>query len=487
MARMVERPKWILYKHTNSYELIKAVALDVKNSCASDINNLERQRMQHRLEALNLYHTRNPQERPLDSINHRINTLEFFMFGYEDPQKRFIFSPLGNLFLSHINEPEKLKRIFTTMLWAVQFPHPANGTPDCFCLYPFRLLFQLMLDQRLEGKLYSTEYAYLVAFVKTVTATSYENLVQCILEFRALSNNKKAQLLQQDEHTYVNCIYEWQYYIQTLLSTIGILSLEEGEPLVKLSHPVKATSKSAPTSRTVRTGYATIATTIKPFIQVLSKQYSAYHIPLRLDDPDRMRLDIIKEIYSFYPIELLEAIGEQTDDLQIRLLELPKLIEKYSNNPNNDTSSLFEDVLVEGFNMFVNVEAKKFAGAGHTDIECLYITKRKKFAVEAKSTANKLLGINAGRLREHREEIGGEYTIVITPRYVPAAKRDIKGNPIVMILASTFGEYLYNHIHRDIREIDYEDFDRIIVSNLGSDISGLISNMTMEKFATRQS
>lgn len=487
MPRMVERPKWILYKHTNSYELIKAVALDVKNSCASDISNLERQRMQHRLEALNLYHTRNPQERPLDSINHRINTLEFFMFGYEDPQKRFIFSPLGNLFLSHINEPEKLKRIFTTMLWAVQFPHPANGTPDCFCLYPFRLLFQLMLDQRLEGKLYSTEYAYLVAFVKTVTATSYENLVQCILKFRALSNNKKAQLLQQDEHTYVNCIYEWQYYIQTLLSTVGILSLEEGEPLVKLSHPVKATSKSAPTSRIVRTGYATIATTIKPFIHVLSTQYSAYHIPLRLDDPDRMRLDIIKEIYSFYPIELLESIGEQTDDLQIRLLELPKLIEKYSNNPNNDTSSLFEDVLVEGFNMFVNVEAKKFAGAGHTDIECLYITKRKKFAVEAKSTANKLLGINAGRLREHREEIGGEYTIVITPRYVPAAKRDIKGNPIVMILASTFGEYLYNHIHRDIREIDYEDFDRIIVSNLGSDISGLISNMTMEKFATRQS
>ncbi len=487
MARMVERPKWILYKHTNSYELIKAVALDVKNSCASDISNLERQRMQHRLEALNLYHTRNPKDRPLDSINHRINTLEFFMFGYEDPQKRFIFSPLGNLFLSHINDPEKLKKIFTTMLWAVQFPHPANGTPDCFFLYPFRLLFQLMLDQRLEGKLYSTEYAYLVAFVKTLTATSYENLVQRILEFRALSNDRKAQLLQQDEHTYVNCIYEWQYYIQTLLSTIGILSLEEGEPLVKLSHPVKTTSKSAPTSRTVRTGYATISSTIKPFIQVLLKRYSAYQIPLRLDDRDRMRLDIIKEIYSFYPIELLEAIGEQTDDLQIRLLELPKLIEKYSNNPNNDTSSLFEDVLVEGFNMFVNVEAKKFAGAGHTDIECLYITKRKKFAVEAKSTANKLLGINAGRLREHREEIGGEYTIVITPRYVPAAKRDIKGNPIVMILASTFSEYLYNHIHRDIREIDYEDFDRIIVSNLGSDISGLISNMTMEKFATKQS
>ena len=407
MPRMVERPKWILYKHTNNYELIKAVALDVKNSCASDISNLERQRMQARLAALNLYHTRNPEKLPLDSINHRINTLEFFMFGYEDGEKRFIFSPLGNLFLSHINEEEKLKKIFSTMLWAIQFPHPANGTPDSFRLYPFRLLFKLMLDSRLEGRLYSTEYAYLVAFTEEVTPISYENLVQKILRFRSLSDAEKAELLLGDAHTYVNCIYEWQYYIQKLLETIGILTVEKGSPLVKLSHPVKSGSRSAPTSRTVCTGYASIAQAIKPFIETLLQRYSAFQAPARLNDPDRMRLDIIKEIYSFYPPELLEAIGEQIDDLQIRLLELPKLIETYSNNPNNDTSSLFEEVLVEGFNMFVNVEAKKFAGAGHTDIECLYITKRKKFAVEAKSTANKLLGINAGRLREHRDEIGG--------------------------------------------------------------------------------
>ena len=181
----------------------------------------------------------------------------------------------------------------------------------------------------------------------------------------------------------------------------------------------------------------------------------------------------------------MEEIGENKEEL--RLLELPRLIETYSNNPDNETAYLFENVLEEGFNMFVNVEARKIGGAGHTDIECLYITKRKKFAVEAKSTANRLLGINSGRLREHRQQIGGEYTIVITPRYVPAARRDINGNPIVIILASTFSEYLYNHIHHDIREIDYEDFDSIITNNLGTDISRLISEMTMRKFATQRS
>jgi type II restriction enzyme len=194
-------------------------------------------------------------------------------------------------------------------------------------------------------------------------------------------------------------------------------------------------------------------------------------------------MDVIKEIYSFYPDVLLVAIGEQDTEVS-RYLELPKLIEQYANNPENETAYLFENVLIDGFNMFYNVEAKGIGGAGHTDIECLYLTKRKKFAVESKSTANKLSGINVGRLREHREEIGGEYTIVVTPRYVPAAKRDIIGTPNVIVLASTFAEYLYNCIDNDVREIDYADFDNIIADNLGKDISHNISNLTLSKFAT---
>lgn len=485
MPIMVDREKWILYKHTSNYELIKAVALDVKNSCASNINDGERSKMQERLALLDLYKTRNPKERPLDSINHRINTLEFYMFGYEDDNKHFIFSPLGNLFLKHINDEEKLKKIFMTMLFAIQFQHKANGTPSSFQLYPFRLLMQLMMDERLERKLYHTEYACLVAFVQQVTPKSYETLVQDILGFRSLSREEKIEKLKSDEHTHVNCIYEWQYYTQKLLKTIGLVSVSVGDTMIKLFHPAKTNSKSNPTGRNVNSGYVTIATDMMPFVAKLLAEYSCYDVPLRLNDAYRMQMDIVKEIYSFYPKSLLEEIGEQIDELQVKLLELPKLIEEYSNNPENDTAYLFESVLAEGMNMFVNVEAKQIGGAGHTDIECLYITKRKKFAVEAKSTANKLSGINAGRLREHRNQIGGEYTIVITPRYVPATKRDIMGTPIVIILASTFSEYLYNHVHHDVREIDYEDFDSIIVNNLGQDISKLISNMTMKKFAVK--
>lgn len=483
MPIMVERNKWILYKHTSNYELIKAVALDVKNSCKTDISNTERERMQERLAALNMYRTRNPQARPLDSINHRINTLEFFMFGYEDDSdgKRFMFSPLGNLFLKHINDEDKLVKIFTTMLFAIQFQHPASGTDKEFQLFPFRLIFKLLQDNRLDGKLYNYEYSLLIAFVDSIDYSKYELLVEEILKLRNKSDDEIAAMYKSDEHTYVNAVYEWEYYTCRLLSTIGIIDVVKGDSICKLYHPTKTGSHSNPTGRTARNGYISLDKRIYDFVKILLSNYSFTQKPLKLDDPERMTLDVVKEIYSFYPPELMSEIGE-SDELS-SLLELPKLIEEYSNNPDNDTAYLFEEVLDQGFSMFYNVQTKRVGGAGHTDIECLYLTKKKKFAVESKSTANKLSGINVGRLREHREEIGGDYTIVITPRYVPAAKRDIKGSDVVIVLASTFAEYLYNHIFHEIREIDYADFDDIIVNHRGEDVSKYISNMTMEKFA----
>ena len=484
MPIMVERNKWILYKHTSNYELIKAVALDVKNRCKTDISDVERQRMQDRLAALNLYKTRNPNEKPLDAINHRINTLKYYMFGYEDDNgnsKKFMFSPLGNLFLKHINDEEKLTKIFIAMLFAIQFQHPSSGTDKEFQLYPFRLIFKLLCDERLDGKLYNYEYAQIIAFVNGMSNDKYEKLVNEILNLRSKSDEEIEQIYKSDEHTYVNAVYEWEYYTCKLLSLAGIFSITKGNLICKLYHPSKTGSNSKPTGRNAKNGYVELKQPVISFVQKMLNAYSFAQQPLKLDDSERMTLDIIKEIYSFYPQILMDEIGESNE--LSSLLELPKLIEEYSNNPENETAYLFEEVLEEGFSMFYNVETKRIGGAGHTDIECLYLTKKKKFAVESKSTANKLSGINVGRLREHREEIGGEYTIVITPRYVPAAKRDIRHTPIVIILATTFAEYLYNNIFNEIRDIDYADFDDIIVNHLGEDVSKHISNMTMEKFA----
>lgn len=213
-------------------------------------------------------------------------------------------------------------------------------------------------------------------------------MVEKILELRSKSDEEIEKLYKSDEHTYVNAVYEWEYYTCKLLSSVGIFDRVKGTPICKLYHPTKSGSHSKPTGRTARNGYVSLNNNIKNFVVTLMEKYSFLQKPLRLDDPERMTLDVVKEIYSFYPSELMREIGE-SDELS-SLLKLPKLIEEYSNNPENETAYLFEEVLDEGFSMFYNVETNRIGGAGHTDIECLYLTKKKKFAVESKSTANQI-------------------------------------------------------------------------------------------------
>ena len=482
MTHRIEDKKWILYRHTNNFDLIAAVAVNLKTLLKGGTSKEDKYNLIQRLKQLDYYKERNA-ELPLDSINHRINTLAYYMFGYKESKggkSRFLFSPLGNLFLKHLGNNSKSKYIFLTMLWGLQFKHPHGGSDDIFNLYPFRLIFKLLLDERLGCKLYVTEVAYLVVFTIESNNETYENLVNEILSFRKLTKVEIERMFKMNEHVYVNSVYEWDYYVTTLFESVGILNKENGENLFSLLH-----GKS--TKRYVKNTFVTINPELVDYCKKLQQQYPFNEIPISVYDENKMSDDVVKEIYSFYPQLLLEQISEFGEDLNIKLFELPKLIEKYADNEEGLQTSLFEDILEEGFNMFYNVTANKIAGAGNTDIECLYIPKKKKFAVEAKSTKNKLSNINSGRLTRHLERIGGQYTIVITPRYVPSVKYDIKNTKIVIITASTFSEYLYNNINNKNKQIDYSDFDNIIIDNLGKDVSHLISTLTLDKFGISNS
>lgn len=364
------------------------------------------------------------------------------------------------------------------MLWAVQYQHPHSSTDKDFQLYPFRLIYKLLSEQRLSYKLFAFEVAYSIVFVKEINNITYEKLVDELLTMRSLSDEKIALKFQEDRHAYVNAAYEWDYYVSNLFESAGVLNKKDGAIITKLQHG------NTNTFRKITKNEVSIPDQLKSFVLLLENEYSFLEKPLLLNDSERLKIDVIKEIYSFYPRVLLAELGEDTDGFKCELLNLPKLIEQYANNNEGVEAYLFEDALADGFNMFYNLEVEKIGGAGNTDLECLYIPKKKKFAVDAKSIKNKLSGINAGRLEGHREKIGGAYTIVVTPRYVPAVLQDIRTSPIVIIRANTFSEYLYNCIDNDVREIDYEEFDSIIINNLGKDISKKISDLTISKFAT---
>jgi hypothetical protein len=481
MTLRIDSKKWILYRHTTDFDKLVVLAEILKSYTKTGISKEDKTNLNLKLRELGLYNERNP-ELPLDAINHKINQLSYYMFGYQakvDGQDRFLFSPLGNLFLKNVRDKDKTAKIFLTMLWAVQYPHPHSRTDSEFQLYPFRLIYKLLSEPKLSNKLYAFEVAYSVVFVKEATQKTYNDLVNELLTLRSLSDEEIAQKFQEDRHAYVNSAYEWDYYVSTLFESAGVLNKENGVVITKLQHG------NTNTLRKITRNEVSIPENLKSLVRQLESEYSFLEKPLLLNDPERLKIDVIKEIYSFYPKTLLVEIGEAVDDFKFELLNLPKLIEQYANNNEGAEAYLFEDALTDGFNMFYNVEAEKVGGAGNTDLECLYIPKKKKFAVDAKSTKNKLSGVNAGRLEGHREKIGGAYTIVVTPRYVPAVLQDIRTSPIVIIRANTFSEYLYNCIDNDMREIDYEDFDNIIVNNLGKDISKNISDLTISRFATK--
>ncbi len=114
MTYRIERKKWILYRHTNNLDLITAVATNLKYFTKTSLKSEDKLNLLKKLQELDYYKERNP-ELPLDSINHRINTLTYYMFGYKDEvdgEKRFLFSPLGNLFLKNIDDFEKRRKIF---------------------------------------------------------------------------------------------------------------------------------------------------------------------------------------------------------------------------------------------------------------------------------------------------------------------------------------------------------------------------------------
>ena len=236
------KPHWVFKKHTNDIKKFIDCAIYLKDNNAA-VSQESKSNMLHFLQDSNLYKSRlKSGDEVLDAMNHRIDGLNYYMFGYSSKlngKKKFIFSPLGNLFLKHLGDKKKLEMIFATMLFAIQFPHPASRPSLNFSLYPFRLIFQLLLDSRLAGKLYNYELISFLIYVDKLNQDVYEELVAKILESRKLTSTEKLSNLKRNEHQIVKSVYEWQYYNAKLISSLGVITTVTGDESVKLYHPTK--------------------------------------------------------------------------------------------------------------------------------------------------------------------------------------------------------------------------------------------------------
>lgn len=490
-----KKDKWTIMKYVKDFDLIleyASVIRDLKARIDSDsiieINST--------MEELGIYVPRFGKP-SIDTTNFKICQIVYFLIAYKSNKgkKELVFSPLGNLLLDNRENAIKKAKIISTMLYGLPFSHPYNKMSFDFDLYPFRLVFKLLLDKRLNQKLYLDDLFYCVFWKKTIDTASYEELVKEIVKLRSLSYTERIAIYKSKlslEDTLANALHEAKYLFGQL-HTAGIVNINEGIDIDTLYHggfgrnlipdylPESELEKINRTGkRTFTTAYISIIDELIPYINTLLKNYDFSERPHDILEKLDME-DYILQLYNFYPNELIIELGLNQKRIS-NMLKLSNSINQLSKNQNIGDCYKFEIILMEAFNEFEDVVAKNIGGAGNTDIECIYLTLDEKFAVEAKSTNKKLASINAGRLQLHRKKIKAKYTIIVAPFYTPSVESDINNSMNVLITASSLANYLYQATIHTRDSISYEPLYNIVKENFGHNISSFVNDYVALKF-----
>lgn len=493
---------WIINKHINDINLLIVYAKILKENDSLDKSQVLE--FTEYLKKTGQYTPRwESRKINLTTALNKVSELCFYMFGYKsEKSNKFIFSPLGNLFLDEENDSNNRMYIFTAMLWSLQFKHPHNNTEEGFNLFPIRLLMKLLTDERLKNKLYTSEILYFLYFVKQVNELTYNSLIDEIISFRKLTDQEKIELMLDcpmgtqvnidrwgykiaTETWWANKTHEWDYYFRKVLEQMKIItSKNDNELLIKLEQG----QSTQPTFRSLNNNFIQLNPNLFQFVCELNKEYPYTEQPVQKSGI--LESEFKSEVYGFFPECLMDHIDVKPSFYQ-KVIKINSILKKPINQVKEDINTLsvqgenhkeFEIALAEGFNSFKDVKAERVGGAGKTDVECVYLPLSKSFAVEAKATKNSFGSLQIGRLNEHRKNIKGVYTILITPRYQPVVERDILNEQVVILKPSIFSEYLYNHLYR-YDEVSYDELHKIIEANLGKDISRIVSDITLSRFS----
>lgn len=486
--RTSKKNKWTLMKYIKDFDLMVLYAEYVREGKA----NISFEALEEILNGLEIDNVYNPRfgKPSVHTIFFKVCQIVYYMFGYKlkvngNITDRIVFSPLGNLLLDNKNDKKIVSRTFLCMLFGMPFTHPFNKMDSSFNIYPYRLIFKLLTDFRLDFKLYHDEIFYHVMFYKEIDNESYNELVNVILDFRKIPSNAKYELFTKskvEEDVLANALHEWNY-ASGVLQQAGILDWNQSDD----NHGVLIHGGGSGRRR-YKSDSVTIKKEIFEFVSILINNYCFDAKPQDLSKDLQLNSEYVIQLYNFYPTELIRELGidSKEQDKIISILKITEDINLYAKNSFKGDAYKFEDVLCDAFNYFSDVEAEKHASAGTTDIECIYNSSfdamSKKFDVEAKSTKNKLMTISAGRLRSHRVQIGSKYTIVVTPNYVNAVLEDIKETDTVLIRSGSFSNFLYQSISKNGRDISYMPIDEIVRNNLGQDITPLINKYVYENF-----
>lgn len=480
--------KWIFQKNVSSKDIIKSY-LDVLNEGSADIDYVL---VQQELRNRNIYRGRS-YTGSLSTMGVRFSQMCFYMFGYKI-NNTFIPSPMTSNLLDDECDIAKESNSLIN-LYSMQFPHPYSDTNNSFTLYVGRLIVKLLLDERIDKKLYIDEMIWFLPFIETIDEDIYEELIDSILEYRGLNYFQKKELFESVRNyddVFANTTHEVNYYFLRIFRGFGVLKIvpdssHNGGKVFKFHHGNGTTMRSdAYDSRKNISGYVMLSDEVADDAIKLNNSFSAFDKPTSMQTEGiNSKRDWLTAIYDTEPLGYLTCINGAAN----REREISDIVQTmvYASKYGSHDGREFENSLkpfMELFRETANVEI--ISGSGNTDLLCAMEDAADniyKINVDAKTRRAGLGEINARRLKNHLERHGSKFCIVVAPRFASGIAGDISGYRIVTVRADDFGSYCYKEC-KNSRDgfADFESIHQIIENNYGTDITESIRELITNRY-----
>lgn len=474
--------KWIFQKNISSKELIKAYLESLDS--IKDAKNKEK--LKNNLKYKKAYFGRS-ENGSLSTMGVRFSQMCFYMFGYKNKDNIFIPTQMTTNILKN---PNNIEKNILINLFSIQFPHPYSKTPLSFRIYAGRLILKLLIDLKIDKKLYIDEFIWFLPFIKTIDPNSYNELVNNILEYRALSYEKKKEMFESVDNfdeLFANCMHEIKYYFLNIFKQFGVLELVEdhlhnGGMLFSFQHGNTNTQRSDVIGKDF-SGYVCLKENLIECAEKLLSKYSPFELPETMGDDDvYSKEQWINDLYDIKPLNYMAEIMPEMFAKSSVVESLNTMVNaaKFGSVDGKDFENSLKPVF-ELFDKVVNVEI--ISGAGDTDLLCaveghpIY-----KMNVDGKSRSS-ITSMNVKRLIRHMGLHGSKYCIVVSPKFPRGAALDIKGEKVVGIRSDVLALYCSKECLSNPNYLaDYESIEAIIIKNMGRDISPYIEKLVNDRY-----
>lgn len=480
--------KWIMQKNVSSMDIIKAyIDVIVNENPQIDYDNVK-----NKLKSMSIYKGRSD-EGSISTMGVRFSQMCFYMFGYKI-NRVFVPSPMTQNLLNPNSEIKNSSNLLVN-LFSMQFPHPFSDTSSNFNLYLGRLIIKLLLDDRIDKKLYIDEMIYFLPFIEEVDSKIYNELIESILEFRNLNYCQKCSLfssVKNSDDVFANVTHEINYYFLRIFKGFGALDIV-GEKnhndgmLFKFHHGTGDTYRTdAYDSGKKYSGFIRLNSEVYEDAVKLNSNFSAFEKPTSmLTVGINSKFDWLTALYDTEPLAYLNCINNTFN----RTKEISDIVNTmvYASKYGSHDGKEFEQSLkplIELFRETCNVEI--ISGSGNTDLLCAMEDENRniyKINVDAKTRKAGLEEINAKRLERHLRKHGSKFCIVVAPRFASGISGDIYGHKIVTIKADDLGAYCYKECTNS--KDGYADFisiNKIIQNNMGYDITDVVRKLIANRY-----